>query len=1037
MAGSGQDAGDPLTQAPQSSTPGDSEDVTRFSAGDDALTIAAPLSDVGLTIAAPSDHAMTIAAVSDSLADAMTVAAPVTPTAQRPRPSGGRSESGPLEVGQSFGPRYHIIRMLGVGGMGAVYQAWDSELGVAVAIKVIRPEVLEDPVMAEEVSRRFKRELLLARQVTHKNVVRIHDLGDIDGIKYITMSYVEGTDLSTILKRDGKRPVRELLCIARAIVGGLVAAHTAGVVHRDLKPANIMIGKDGEALIMDFGIAHSTGDAGASPPTGTNTIPEHLRRAAAHSAGTTVGAIVGTLEYMAPEQARGETIDQRVDIYAFGLILYDAYLGQRRAASGGSAVDELQRRMTSPPPPLQALAADVPAPLAALIARCVEPDAAKRFQTSAEVAAELDRLDEDGQLIPVKRTVGLPQMAAVIAVLTVVFGGAWWYFREPAVVTHEQVSVLIADLDNRTGDADFDRTLEPMLKRALEDTGFITAFNRTSLRDIGVRPPETLTQADAMKMAVNQGLRVVLGGVIEPRQSGYRISITATQPVTNEVITTSDDVARSRNDVVATATKLMARVREALGDETVDAGPQGATGGLTTASLDVVRLYASALEATANNRFDDASGAMVKAVSIDPDFGIGYLFLSVLSRNTGKLDDQNKYLADAVSHLSNMTERERFTTRAFSSLASGDYQGCVDQLTEQLKKYPAAITGRNQLALCRSYLRDLKGAVADQQLTVKLMPNQLLYRDNLALFAAYASDFRLAEQEANAVESKAPRPDRYAALALALAQLGRGDLTSAKATYERMAKMPRGASLAASGLGDIAILEGRFSDAVSILRTGAAADLKDENPDPAASKLVGAAYAELSRGQKVNAVSLANEALQHSTAVKVRFMAARIFVEAGDEARARAVADGLAKEVYKEPRAYATTLQGLLQLRAGNAVQAMDLLREANNSFTTWLGLFDLGRASFDAGIYSAADSAFDACVNARRGEALAVFVDEEPTAGYLAQAFYYLGRSREQLKDKRYAEPYLEYVRLRGASKEDSLLSDVRQRAARASSGG
>jgi serine/threonine protein kinase len=305
--------------------------------------------------------------------------------------------------------------MLGVGGMGAVYQAWDAELGVAVAIKVIRPEVMEDPVMAEEVSRRFKRELLLARQVTHKNVVRIHDLGDIDGIKYITMSYVEGTELSTILKRDGKQPIPNVLRIARSVISGLVAAHTAGVVHRDLKPANIMIGADGEALIMDFGIAHSTGDT-AAPAAGVGLVPENLRRAASHNAATTLGSIVGTVEYMAPEQARGQPIDQRADVYAFGLILYDILLGRRRASSGQSAVEELQRRMTSPPPPLQALDKEIPGPLAALVGRCVEPDAEKRFQTSADVAAELDRLDENGELIPISAGRGDRSDVVVLAV---------------------------------------------------------------------------------------------------------------------------------------------------------------------------------------------------------------------------------------------------------------------------------------------------------------------------------------------------------------------------------------------------------------------------------------------------------------------------------------------------------------------------------------------------------------------------------------------------------------------------------------------
>src|SRR3954468_3563329 len=143
--------------------------------------------------------------------------------------------AGPLHVGQSFGPRYHVIKLLGAGGMGAVYQAWDAELSVAVALKVIRQDS-PDRAVSSEAEKRFKNELLLARQVTHKNVVRIHDLGEIEGIKYITMPYVQGDDLASTLRRDGKLPIARALRLARQMANGLQAAHEAGVVHRDLKP---------------------------------------------------------------------------------------------------------------------------------------------------------------------------------------------------------------------------------------------------------------------------------------------------------------------------------------------------------------------------------------------------------------------------------------------------------------------------------------------------------------------------------------------------------------------------------------------------------------------------------------------------------------------------------------------------------------------------------------------------------------------------------------------------------------------------------
>src|SRR5215471_1050542 len=222
-------------------------------------------------------------AVGSGSAATIGVSATIPPDAPQVQ-GGAMSSDGPLAPGQSFGARYHIIRLLGAGGMGAVYHAWDAELGVSVAIKIIRPEIMADPRTAEEVGRRFKRELLLARQVTHRNVVRIHDLGEIGGIKYITMSFVDGIDLATLLKQDGKLPVPKVVRIARSVVSGLVAAHAAGVVHRDLKPANIMLDADDEALIMDFGIARSSGNVIAK--AGSAGLPHGRPEVSASDAAT-------------------------------------------------------------------------------------------------------------------------------------------------------------------------------------------------------------------------------------------------------------------------------------------------------------------------------------------------------------------------------------------------------------------------------------------------------------------------------------------------------------------------------------------------------------------------------------------------------------------------------------------------------------------------------------------------------------------------------------------------------------------------------
>jgi tetratricopeptide (TPR) repeat protein len=977
---------------------------------DDALTVAAPFLD--------ADSATRMAGPLE-LDEALTMAP------ARPRVASG--DTGPLQVGQAFGPRYHIIKLLGIGGMGAVYQGWDSELGVAVAIKVIRPDVMADPATAAEVGRRFKRELLLARQVTHTNVVRIHDLGDIDGIKYITMSYVEGTDLATRLKREGKQSVPETLRIARSVVAGLVAAHAADVVHRDLKPANIMIGVDGEALIMDFGIALSTGDSTGSAAGGRG-VPDTLRRTGTEYTATTSGAIVGTLEYMAPEQTTGQPVDQRADIYALGLILYDMLRGTRRAASNESAVAELQRRMLAPPPPLSASAPGIPAAVDALIARCVDPDPAKRFQTTADLAAELGRLDDDGVPVPVRRTVSVPLMVAVVVMLTGVFGGTWWYGRAPAVVTHDPVSVLIADLDNRTGDPGFDGTLEPMLKRALEVAGFITAYDRNRLGGLGVRradQPERLDEAAATTLAANQGLGVILSGSIGRQGDGYRLSFKAVQTVSGADIETAEGTASNNAEVLEVASRLITRIRKALGDDTSEDAQQLRMGSLTTTSLDVVRLYAAALDASADNKFEEARQHASKAVALDPDFGIGYLLLAAASRNMGRLDDNSGYIKQALSHLDGMTERERYSTRGYASWVSGDYEECVKQYGELIAKYPGDVGGRNQLALCLSHLRQMGGAMDEMRAVVKILPKRVTFRVNLALYASYAGDFKTAEQEARAIEG----PDAYATLALAFAQAGQGQWAQARDTYQRLAGIGTlGASFAASGLGDVAAFEGRYADAVGILARGAAADIAAESPDRAAAKFAAIAHAELSRGRSGAARNAAEESLRHGNAVKVRFLAGRTFVETGDLARVRSLITSLAGELSSEAQAYAGLLEGALAMKNGDPRQAMTLVREANTRFDSWIGKFDLGRAALEAGAFIQADSAFDECLKGR-GESLSLFVDEEPTAAYLPSVYYYIGRVREELKTAKFAESYQQYLAIRGRSGDDRLVPDVRRR--------
>jgi len=939
------------------------------------------------------------------------------------------ADTGPLRISQQFSARYIIVRLLGIGGMGAVYQAWDAELSVMVALKVVRPEVTRDPAAAREIERRFKQELLLARQITHKNVVRIHDLGEIDGIKYITMPYIEGEDLAGLLKTSGKLPVATVMPIARQVAAGLQAAHGAGVVHRDLKPANIMLEKGAEAIIMDFGIARTAARTETKVTAAPGTAPlQALEEEMTRAAATIAGAIVGTVAYMAPEQARGQDVDQRADIYAFGLILYDLLAGRgHRSKQAESPIAELQARLEKAPPSVKSVVSEVPQALDELVGRCVQPDAAKRYQTTEELVAAIERLRDDGTLRPIKRVVGMKLAAAAVVLLVSLGAGVVWYQRQfiPPPV-HDPVSVVIADFQNNTKDPAFDGTLEPMLRRALEGAGFITAYDRDGIRrTLGVPPPDRLDEAAARSLAVGQGLGVVLAGSIEPQGSGYRISVKATQAVTGEVITTNQARASGKDQVLDVATRLVTRVRSALGDEASSSAQMFAMASLSATSLDVVQYWVAGRDAASRNDYDEALRNYSKSVELDPKFGLGYQGMANVSANQANQQDAEKYVTEALRYVDGMTERERYTTRGGFYRLTGDYRQCVKEYSDLLASYPADVAAHNNLAICWANLRDFAMAFDEVQKVVTILPNRAMYRVNLASYANFASDFQTAEQEAKKIE----KPDVNALMVVAFAQLGQGQSAQAMQTYQDIAKISTyGASLATSGLGDLANLEGRFSDAARILEQGAAQDLADKQPDWAAAKYAALAHTELSRGQPRAAIAAGERALMHGNGLNIKFMVTRAFVAAGGVDKARPLITDMAAEILAEPQAYAKIVEGEIALKNGDPRQAIKIFTEANTLLDTWLGHFNLGRAYLEAGQFPQADSEFDRCLK-RRGEALQLILGDEPTYAYVPLVYYYQGRVREGLKTAGFAESYRQYLAIRGNSTEDPLLPEIRKR--------
>jgi hypothetical protein len=317
-------------------------------------------------------------------------------------------------------------------------------------------------------------------------------------------------------------------------------------------------------------------------------------------------------------------------------------------------------------------------------------------------------------------------------------------------------------------------------------------------------------------------------------------------------------------------------------------------------------------------------------------------------------------------------------------------------------------------------------AVEEMRQVVKFLPNRALYKENLALYLAYSSDFPAAEQLARAMRE----PGLFGVLPLAFSQMGQGQLPQAAATFESLAKIDeQGASYTASGLGDLALYEGRLLDAARIFTQGAAADLAAKDTDRAANKFAALAYTQLLRRQHVAALAAAERALANSQAPNIRFLVARVFVEVGAAAKAGAISADLGNELQAEPQAYALIIDGLTALKNGNPRRAIKDLTEANGLLDTWIGHFDLGRAYLAGGAFPQADSEFDRCIK-RRGEALALFLDEEPTYGYFPPVYYYQGLVKEGLNSTKSADSFRAYLGIRGKSSEDPLVPDARKRA-------
>ena len=924
-----------------------------------------------------------------------------------------------IQPGSVLGNRYEILSTLGEGGMGAVYKARDRELDRLVALKVIRPELAGRP----EILQRFKQELILARKVTHRNVIRIFDLGEAEGTKFITMEFIEGHDLKSVLTGDGKLPSDRAVEIIQQVCLALEAAHAEEVVHRDLKPQNIMLDQQGRALVMDFGIARSLEVGGM----------------------TQTGALIGTPEYRSPEQVRGEHVDARSDLFTLGVIFQEILTGML-PYQADTAMASMFKRTRERAVSVRQLDPGVPPYLSDIVAKCLEIEPQDRFQSARELYDALQAWKSGdaapirtGRLRWVRRALrnraALGGAAAAAAVLAVVLTGAVIAWRLKSGVkpagSHAPVSVLVADFTNHTGDPIFDGTLEPMFNVALEGASFVNAYSRGEARQLAGKlshPTTTLDEQSARLVAVSQGVNAIVTGSLTSGGGGYQLSVQAVDAVTGKTLAAAGISAANKDDIVLDVPKLVAPLRKAMGDTTPESAQLAAVqGSFTVGNLEAVHQYGIAMERQFAGDMEGALASFAKAVELDSNFARAYSGMAAAYGNLGRPAEAEKYAKLALQHIDRMSERERYRTRGEYYIESGSWQKCIEEYGELGKRYPADNAVHTNLALCYSQLRNWPQAVEEARKDVEIHAD-VLGVTNLALFSSYAGDFASGEREARRLQQLNPSYE-YGQLSLAFAQVGQGRLPEAAATYQKLGSMSAmGASRASSGRADLAVYEGHFADAIGILEKGVAADLAANRRDSAADKLAEMAYTHLLRRDKPAAAAASDRALATSQTVKIRFLAARTFVEVGETAKAQKLAAGLASEILPEPQAYAKIIAGDAALQRGERSEAIKDFTEANSLLDTWIGRFDLGRAYLEAGAFTEADSEFDRC-SKRRGEALALFLDEVPTYAFFPPVEYFQGRVREGLKSPGFAEPYQAYLRIRGKSAEDPLIPEIRRR--------
>jgi Tfp pilus assembly protein PilF len=899
-----------------------------------------------------------------------------------------------LAVGTRLGP-YEVVAVLGAGGMGEVYQARDTRLNRTVALKVL-PDALAADVGLRA---RFEREAQAIATLNHPHICSIYDVGQEGSVQFFVMEHIQGESLAHRL-RQGAIPLNEALTIAIQICDAVGTAHANGIVHRDLKPGNVMLDDSGSrgavhAKLLDFGLARLTGKA---PVAQGSTRRETLAEV------SQPGEVLGTLNYMAPEQLRGQPADARADVWAIGCLLHEMVTGQD----------------------VRARKAIRPAALNRIIARCLVDDPEGRWSGAHELAGELRRVlgrRPFRHLIPA---------AAVAACVAAALTAALVLQRRTAVDTSTEaarapLSMLIADFENRTGDSVFNGALEHAVAIGLEGASFVSIFPRqealASARTI--TPTPQLSAETARLVAQREGVNAVVSGVISGGASGYVITVNIIDSVPGLTIASARQSVTTKDGVLAAMASIARELRVGVGDHTLSSETQLGGETFTTSSLDAARDYALAQELAAAGDEEQAIKHFAAALRHDPNFGRAYAGWALAAQRLGQTDQVHELIGKALNLRDRMTERERLRTEGVAAVISQDHHRSAETFRVLADKFPADNAALNNLAVSEFRLLEFERASATGRRAVLAAPSPRHYQ-NLALYSLYAGDRITAKEHAAKALSLSPRM-ALAYIPLAVDAALADNFTEAASVYERLARSgARGAAIATVGLSDLAAFRGDNADARQRARQAIGAEAKGNALAVAALHLIEAETAALG-GETAIASRSARAALAADGSETVVFRAAEILARSGFPEDSRRYLDALAAKRNPAAQWYRRLLAA--RLAGGTDAGPVNELESAlRTEPTMWLAYYGTGVMQLERGDAAAALRHFHWCVE-HQGAAFSVYLDDLPTLRYLAQARYWRARALEAARDARAAAAYEEFVRGRLGTAEDVLALDAQRR--------